>query len=201
MMALITQLYPALRVDGATLSGFSQVFQWEGAWHSIGLSLGSAIATATSHASYLLYSPSFIGETDFGEKIELTLSPMLAIPHVAFAIGFAFLFSPTRSRSENTMCVFNLVNPRPVRVSVTRKIRMHLAWSLCWRLKKCLSLICSISILQQIDVERITKVSASLGYGRSWDMVESAFSHNGSPSFASQCWRCSLTAYRLSILR
>ena len=37
---------PPLGLMEPSLNGFSQVFQWEGAWHSIGLSLCSAIASS-----------------------------------------------------------------------------------------------------------------------------------------------------------
>ncbi len=46
-------------------------------------------------------------------------------------------------------------------------------------------LLMSISILQQIDVERITKVSASLGYSRAQIWWKCIFPNNGLPSFAS----------------
>ena len=86
---------PPIGMHSFSLSGFAMVFDWQGVWHSIGLTVYSAIA-----GSYLACLITFaILQATWGtriwRKIELSLSPLLAMPHVAFAIGFAFLFAPT----------------------------------------------------------------------------------------------------------
>lgn len=158
---------PPLGLMEPSLNGFSQVFQWEGAWHSIGLSLCSAIAS-----SYIACFLTFcILQASWGKrfwrKIELTLSPMLAIPHVAFAIGFAFLFSPT---GLGARAVHHLLGESATSSELALLVKDPYAFGLIIMLalkEVPFLLLMSISILQQIDVERITKVSASLGYSRS----------------------------------
>ncbi|MCG9692254.1 thiamine ABC transporter permease [Vibrio sp. Isolate22] len=158
---------PPLGLMEPSLNGFSQVFQWEGAWHSIGLSLCSAIAS-----SYIACFLTFcILQASWGKrfwrKIELTLSPMLAIPHVAFAIGFAFLFSPT---GLGARAVHHLLGESASSSELALLVKDPYAFGLIIMLalkEVPFLLLMSISILQQIDVERITKVSASLGYSRS----------------------------------
>ncbi|MEZ9338103.1 ABC transporter permease [Vibrio splendidus] len=157
---------PPLGLEEPTLNGFSQVFQWEGAWHSISLSLGSAIASSyiACFLTFCILQASWGNK--FWRKIELTLSPMLAIPHVAFAIGFAFLFSPT---GLGARAVHHLIGESATSSELALLVKDPYAFGLILMLalkEVPFLLLMSISILQQIDVERITKVSASLGYSR-----------------------------------
>ena len=157
---------PPLGLEEPSLNGFSQVFQWEGAWHSIGLSLGSAIASSyiACFLTFCILQASWGNK--FWRKIELTLSPMLAIPHVTFAIGFAFLFSPTGLGSR---AVHHLLGQSATSSELALLIKDPYAFGLIIMLalkEVPFLLLMSISILQQIDVERSTKVSASLGYNR-----------------------------------
>ncbi|MFA0071726.1 thiamine ABC transporter permease, partial [Vibrio breoganii] len=89
-------------------------------------------------------------------KIELTLSPMLAIPHVAFAIGFAFLFSPT---GLGARAVHHLLGESATSSELALLVKDPYAFGLILMLalkEVPFLLLMSISILQQIDVERIT---------------------------------------------
>ncbi|TVU64396.1 thiamine ABC transporter permease [Vibrio atlanticus] len=165
---------PPLGLVEPSLNGFEQVFQWEGVWHSIGLSLSSAFASSYI-ACFLTFC--IIQATwgkPFWKKIELTLSPMLAIPHVAFAIGFAFLFSPT---GLGARAIHQLVGEagNSSELALLVKDPYALGLIIMLALKEIpFLLLMSLSILQQIDVERITKVSASLGYNRSqiwWKVI------------------------------
>ncbi len=86
---------PPIGLHHFSLDGFDAVFDWEGVWTSIGLTFYSAI-----FSSYLACLMTFAilqasWGSKFWRKIEVSLSPLLAMPHVAFAIGFAFLFAPT----------------------------------------------------------------------------------------------------------
>ncbi|MBY7659896.1 thiamine ABC transporter permease [Vibrio atlanticus] len=165
---------PPLGLVEPSLNGFEQVFQWEGVWHSIALSLSSAFASSYI-ACFLTFC--IIQATwgkPFWKKIELTLSPMLAIPHVAFAIGFAFLFSPT---GLGARALHQLVGEAGNSSELALLVKDPYAFGLIIMLaikEIPFLLLMSLSILQQIDVERITKVSASLGYSRSqiwWKVI------------------------------
>ncbi|WP_373958453.1 ABC transporter permease [Vibrio gigantis] len=158
---------PPLGLEEPTLKGFSQVFQWEGVWHSIGLTLCSAFIS-----SYLACFLTFCilqatWQRPFWRKIELTLSPMLSIPHVAFAIGFAFLFGPSGLGARSIHHIFG-ASGSSSELALLVKDPYALGLIVMLALKEIpFLLLMSISILQQIDVERITKVSSSLGYSRS----------------------------------
>ncbi|WP_434566964.1 thiamine ABC transporter permease [Vibrio chagasii] len=158
---------PPLGLMVPSLNGFSQVFQWEGVWHSIGLTLCSAFIS-----SYLACFLTFCilqatWGRSFWRKIELTLSPMLSIPHVAFAIGFAFLFGPSGLGARSVHHIFG-ESGSSSELALLVKDPYALGLIVMLALKEIpFLLLMSISILQQIDVERITKVSSSLGYSRS----------------------------------
>lgn len=157
---------PAVGLTQLSLTGFSGVFHWSGVWHSIGLTLWSAI-----FSSYLACLITFAilqscWNTKFWRKVEFALSPLLAMPHVAFAIGFAFLFSPT---GMGTRLLFETFGYNATLSSVNEawliKDPYALGLTIMLALKEVPFLVLmSIPILQQLKIEQIEKVSHSLGY-------------------------------------
>ncbi|WGV99272.1 thiamine ABC transporter permease [Vibrio sp. YMD68] len=160
---------PPINMHTLSFLGFQWVFEWQGVWQSIGLSLFSALAS-----SYLAALLSFAillscWGKPFWNKIELALSPLLALPHVAFAIGFAFLFAPTGLISR---VLFNsvgydvnqqTVNDLPLLVNDPYAIGLVVMLAL----KEIpFLLLMSMSILKQMNVDQLEKVTASLGYNR-----------------------------------
>ncbi|NOH79594.1 thiamine ABC transporter permease [Vibrio sp. RE86] len=160
---------PPIGLDTFTLDGFSQVFAWAGVEKSILLTLFSTLAS-----SYLACFITFIillssWQTRFWRRIEMTLSPLLAMPHVAFAIGFAFLFSPT---GIGARALFNLVGYDSSSQGLTEgallvKDPYALGLIFMLALKEVpFLLLMSIPILQQLNIDQVEKVSFSLGYSR-----------------------------------
>ncbi|NOH98165.1 thiamine ABC transporter permease [Vibrio sp. 99-70-13A1] len=159
---------PPIGLHTPSLNGFEQVFQWQGVWHSIGLTISSALIS-----SYLACALTFAillatWGSPFWKKIELTLSPLLAMPHVAFAIGFAFLFAPTGLGVRTFEAIFGSSNiDGSSELALIIKDPYSAGLIIMLALKEVpFLLLMSISILQQINVERISKVSASLGYSK-----------------------------------
>ncbi|MGF1710416.1 thiamine ABC transporter permease [Vibrio kagoshimensis] len=159
---------PPIGLHTPSLNGFEQVFQWEGVWHSIGLTISSALIS-----SYLACALTFTillatWGSPFWKKIELTLSPLLAMPHVAFAIGFAFLFAPTGLGVRTFESIFGssyISDSSELALLIKDPYSAGLIIMLVLKEVPFL-LLMSISILQQINVEKISKVSASLGYSK-----------------------------------
>lgn len=77
------------------LSGFHHVLSWPGVFQSMLLSLFTGITSSIIALALTFFILQANWHKPHWQKIERMLSPMLAMPHVAFAIGFAFLFSPT----------------------------------------------------------------------------------------------------------
>lgn len=160
---------PPLDMQTISLTGFRQVFEWQGVWHSIGLTLYSSVIS-----SYLACVLTFAilqasWGTRFWRRIELMLSPLLAMPHVAFAIGFAFLFAPT---GLGARWLHELIGYDPNARSVDALALLvndphALGLIVMLALKEVpFLLLMSIPIVQQLNVSQVTKVSASLGYSR-----------------------------------
>ncbi len=158
---------PPIGLSEVSLSGFQAVFAWEGVWQSMGLTLYSAVLS-----SYLACLMTFAilqasWQRKFWRRIELTLSPLLAMPHVAFAIGFAFLFAPTGMAARALYQLFGYdPNAQTVNdLALLIKDPYALGLIIMLALKEVpFLLLMSIPILQQLKVDQIEKVSHSLGY-------------------------------------
>ncbi|MCF7361824.1 ABC transporter permease [Vibrio sp. A1-b2] len=158
---------PAIGLSAFSFAGFAEVFDWHGVWLSLGLTLGSAVVS-----SYLACLITFAilqscWNTKLWRKIEVSLSPLLAMPHVAFAIGFAFLFAPTGmgARVVYEMFGYDLNNTDVDSLALLVKDPYALGLTLMLTLKEVpFLLLMSIPILQQLKVDQIEKISHSLGY-------------------------------------
>ncbi|WP_117234515.1 ABC transporter permease [Vibrio maerlii] len=156
---------PPIGLNELSIDGFKQLFAWQGVWQSIGLSVFSSLAS-----SYLACIMSFAvlqscWNSKLWKPIELLLSPLLAMPHVAFAIGFAFLFSPTGMgmRLAHTLFDGGSANQSDLALLVKDPYALGLVVMLAFKEVPFL-LLMSIPILRQIDVSKQIKVGASLGY-------------------------------------
>ncbi|AAW87166.1 ABC transporter permease protein [Aliivibrio fischeri ES114] len=160
---------PPLGMHHFSLDGFALVFSWEGVWRSIGLTIYSAITS-----SYLACLITFAvlqatWGSKFWRKVELSLSPLLATPHVAFAIGFSFLFAPTGMGVRALHGLFGYdASPQDINdLAFLIKDPHALGLIVMLALKEVpFLLLMSISILTQLKIDQIEKVSASLGYSK-----------------------------------
>ncbi len=158
---------PPIGLNQFSFDGFSAVFNWSGVWQSIGLTIYTAIAS-----SYLacLIAFAILQSTwrrPFWRKVELSLSPLLAMPHVAFAIGFAFLFAPTGLGARFLHQLFghdaNAQSVHDVALLVKDPYALGLIVMLAIKEVPFL-LLMSIPILHQLNVEQTEKVSHAMGY-------------------------------------
>ncbi|WP_261815850.1 ABC transporter permease [Vibrio gallicus] len=158
---------PPLGMEQVSLQAFSDVFSWHGVGRSIALSLSSALLS-----SYLACLLTFVilqscWHSRWWRRIEITLSPLLALPHVAFAIGFAFLFSPTGLgvRALHALTGVDLTHNSGAQQALLVQDPYALGLTLMLAIKEVpFLLLMSIPILKQLNVEKSIKVSASLGY-------------------------------------
>ncbi|MEG3028538.1 MAG: ABC transporter permease, partial [Aeromonas sp.] len=84
-----------LLIEGMAADNLRLLLSQPGLWHSLGLSLWVAVA---STLGALLLTALLLAHGE-GSRwmacLRRLLSPLLALPHVAFAIGFAFLLAPS----------------------------------------------------------------------------------------------------------
>ncbi|WED20710.1 thiamine ABC transporter permease [Vibrio sp. JC009] len=153
---------PPLNLFEFNLSGFAAVFNWSGVWQSIGLTifttlLSSFIAVITCFAIL-----SSTWKSPLWQKVERSLSPLLAVPHVAFAIGLAFLLSPTGMLAR---LADPLLNNEVLKWLVQDPFGIGLILMLSLKETPFL-LLMSIPILRQLNPEQSEKIANSLGYDR-----------------------------------
>ncbi|WP_394209880.1 ABC transporter permease [Enterovibrio calviensis] len=160
---------PPLGMHHPSLDGFAMVFDWQGVWRSISMTVYSAVASTYLACLITFAVLQASWGTAFWRKVEVSLSPLLAVPHVAFAIGFAFLFAPTGMGTRLLHEWFAYDSAAQGVADLARVINdpHALGMILMLALKEVpFLLLMSISILQQVNVSQIEKVSASLGYSR-----------------------------------
>ncbi|MCK6262904.1 thiamine ABC transporter permease [Vibrio sp. ZSDE26] len=168
---------PAINMHTLSWDGFNLVFEWHGVWQSIGLSLFSSMFS--SYVALLLTFGILLScwGSRHWNKVELALSPLLALPHVAFAIGFAFLFAPTGLLSRTLFSAFGYnanhqsVNDLPILINDPYALGLVVMLVL----KEIpFLLLMSMAILKQLNIQKIEKVASSLGYNRTqmwWKVV------------------------------
>lgn len=158
---------PPIGLNQISLNGFFAVFDWEGVWTSIGLTIYSSLFSSYLACLFTFAILQSTWRTAFWRKVEACLSPLLAMPHVAFAIGFAFLFAPTGMGARAIYQLFGYDPSSQTVNDLTLLIRDPHALGLIVMLaikETPFLLLMSIPILQQLNVDKVEKVSQSMGY-------------------------------------
>lgn len=152
---------PTLGFDGVSLTALHAVATWPNLTVSIALSLLTGLGSTVLALFFTYIILRRYWETARWQNLERTLSPMLAMPHVAFAIGFALLFAPTGwfFRLLDSLGLSELAGIGLIQDSYGIGLMLALAIK-----ETPFLLIMSIPILKQLNVGQLCAVSASLGY-------------------------------------
>ena len=158
---------PPLGLNQWSITGFHQVFEWSHVKYSLGLTIYTALVS-----SYLACLITFsILQASWHQpvwrRIERWLSPLLAMPHVSFAIGFTFLFAPTGVGPRLLHELFSDIAHSQNQHSVTLLIQDPYALGLIVMLvmkEVPFLLLMSIPILQQFKTAQLKRSCAALGY-------------------------------------
>lgn len=157
-----------LNMYSFSLEGYRLVFSWEGVGQSVAMTLYCAFLS-TFFACFITFS---ILQATWGRRywrhVERALSPLLAMPHVAFAVGFSFLFAPTGMGMRLWEGLFDAnLNANGAQLATLVKDPYGLGMIGVLTLKEIpFLLLMSLSVLGQMKVEESIKVCASLGYTR-----------------------------------
>ncbi|MDN3609732.1 ABC transporter permease [Vibrio ostreicida] len=165
---------PTVGLSDFSLSSYHAFFDWPGISTSISLTLFSAIVSTCVSCLMCFSILQSLWLNRHWRKVEALLSPLLAMPHVAFAIGFAFLFAPTGMMARLLAALFGLnVDTQNQTWLIHDPYALGLTITLSLKEIPFL-LLMSIPVLQQIKIDRLSKMSASLGYSPShmwWKVV------------------------------
>ncbi|MGF1778650.1 ABC transporter permease [Vibrio nomapromontoriensis] len=157
---------PPLNLYTFSLDGFIQVLAWQGVETSLILTLFTTLASSYLACVVTFFILESCWNRPIWNKIELALSPLLAMPHVAFAIGFAFLFAPTGFGIRMLLEFFDihLYSGAEARAWLI-KDPYGVGLTLMLALKEVpFLLLMSIPIVKQLKVQETIKVASALGY-------------------------------------
>ncbi|MFG0885642.1 ABC transporter permease [Vibrio sp. CJQ_6] len=161
---------PAVGLHEFSVAGFADVWRWTGVGQSLLLSAGSALLS-TYGALLLSFAVLMtLWSHQRWHWVEHCLSGLLALPHVAFAIGFAFLFAPTGMMARAFVALFDYqVSTQDSAWLVHDPHAFGLTLALALKETPFL-LLMSIPVLQQLHVQTLLTSGASLGYSpmQSW---------------------------------
>lgn len=167
MFASAFAYIPPLGLSKPSLVGFSAAFDWSGIGHSIWLTVSTTLIS-----SYLALFATFAilqscWQTKAWQKIENSLAPLMALPHVAFAIGFAFLFSPTGimvRALESGLALFSIHVDGNWNVPLIQH-QSGVGLIAVLALKEItFFLLMSMPVLAQLRIKQTTQMAHSLGY-------------------------------------
>ncbi len=169
-------------------AGFSQ-YSWlptlemlnhPSTWSSIRLSLSSAVLATCSAFLISQWLCMQLYHSRSWRWIEHSLAPLLAIPHLAFAIGFAFVITPSG-------WLMRLISPQisgfeipPDWLIVNDNYALSLSAALIIK-EIPFFVLMTISAMSKLNVDKTLQVAASLGYPHNQAWIKLVFAQLFSP--------------------
>ena len=151
--------------DGPNLSAFRALFDQPGTLTSIKLSLTTGLAATVLALALAVLIPAALSGTAAFRRIQVLLSPLLALPHAAAALGLAFLIAPSGwiARAISPWATGWTIPPDLLILNDPAGIA--LTFGLIAKELPFL-LLMTIAALPQTDAAQRLNLAATLGYGR-----------------------------------
>ncbi len=155
---------PAIGMDQISTDAFWKITQWPGVTQSLLLTIISSIVSTYGALLLCFAILQSLWLSRYWPNIEKLLAPLLALPHVAFAIGFAFLFAPTGFIARFIYALFEYTpNASEATSFIQDPNALGLTIALMFKEVPFL-LFMSIPILQQLNVPKLFQSCRSMGY-------------------------------------
>lgn len=170
LAGLAGTLAPAFGIDplsgrGAGLSAFADLWDWPGlraaVWLSVTSGVGSSLLALVISLGVVA---TLIGRPGFA-TVQRLLSPLLAVPHAAAALGLAFLIAPSGWIARILSPWATGWTQPPDLLILNDPAGLALTLGLVAKETPFL-LLMILAALPQTDADRRLTVAASLGYGR-----------------------------------
>lgn len=156
---------PALGGESLSLVPWQALWQVPGLGPMAGLSLMTGlVSTALSLSVVLLFVAAFMDSTLFG-WVRRLLSPLLAVPHAAAAIGLAFLLAPSGLASRLVSPWASGWSQPPDYLFPGDPWGLALIGGLVLKEAPFLLLMC-LAALPQCQASQRVKIARAMGYGR-----------------------------------
>ncbi len=156
-------ILPALGQERASLAPWRDLLDLPGLWTSVGLSLGTGLAASLGSVLLAIGVCAMIVRRDRQGRAARLITPVLAVPHAAMAIGLAFLLSPSGWVARMLAPVLGLDAP-PAIATVNDPLGLALVIGLMTKEVPFLVLVI-LAALGQIPVRAHVAAGRSLGYG------------------------------------
>ena len=155
---------PAIGGNGLSLDAWRALFSQPGVLTSVQLSLQTGVVATLLSLGLALSFCALLSQQPAFRKLSALVSPMLATPHVAVAVGFAFLAAPSG-------WIVRLISPeltgwdRPPVGLVTVRDAQGMAMVVGLLLKEVPYLILmTVAALNQVPQQHLRTITAALGY-------------------------------------
>jgi putative thiamine transport system permease protein len=163
---------PALGGTESSLDAFHQLFAWPGFSRALALTIGTGAAATTLSLLTALVVAVAARRASILRVAQATIAPLLATPHSALAIGFAFLVAPSGwiARAISPWLTGWTIPPDLATVQDSGGIALVLG---LWLKETPYLLLTIFAALAQADAVGSARVAAALGYGpwRAWALV------------------------------
>ncbi|MCJ8348753.1 thiamine ABC transporter permease [Moritella sp.] len=156
---------PAIDQYTLSITGFKQLFAWPGLSQSVVLTLFISMVSTLVAVLFSFAILQSCWHSRWWKQLETLLAPIMALPHVAFAVGFAFLFTPSGfiARIQGDQINWQLVHDQ-----------YGLGLIAALTLKEIpFLLFMSIPLLKQLNINTTLITARSLGYNnaQAWQKI------------------------------
>jgi putative thiamine transport system permease protein len=159
-------ILPELGGTSLTLDPWRRLLHIPGLAQAAALSLGTGLATAALSFSIVIGLAAYWHGTASFDAVRRVLSPLLSVPHVALAIGFAFLAAPS-GWVFRVLSMLGLAGPLPPDIATVQD-SYGLALILGLTLKEApFLLLMTLVALGQIRLAETLTTARALGHSRS----------------------------------
>lgn len=156
---------PALGYSQLCLSFFRDFFTYPAIWTSIALTLFVGMASSLISLAISLWIVTYLYGTRRWRIVQHSIAPLLAMPHAAFAIGFAFLVAPSGFLIRLLAPFSQALTTPPDFVFISDPQGLSLTLVLVMKETPFL-LFMMMGALSQLPVRKISAIGGSLGYSR-----------------------------------
>ena len=153
-----------LTTTGPDLAAFAQLARWPGLPRAALLSLGTGLTATAAALTLTLLILAALHDRPVFALIQRSLSPLLAIPHAAAALGLAFLIAPSGWIARALSPMITGWHQPPDMLILNDPLGLSLTFGLIAKELPFL-LVMALAALPQIEVKRRMQVARTLGYG------------------------------------
>ena len=160
---------PALGGEAFSLAPWRELLAWPGLRGSLVLTVTSGMAATILSLASAVAMAVLARRARWSRAVQFWMPPVLATPHSALAIGFAFLAAPSGWVARVVSPWLTGWRSPPDIASVQDPWGVALALGL-WLKETPYLLLMLLAALAQVEAERSARVATSLGYGpwRAW---------------------------------